>query len=80
MATDPLTKFAYKTLQQGKSIAGLAHKEISSRIMNFISPDKDLKSFDIDKNLLTDIQKSMDALREEAVSYTHLTLPTTSTV
>ncbi len=65
MASDPLTKIAYKTLQQGKSIAGLAHKEISSRIMNFISPDKDLKSFDIDKNLLLDIQKSMDELREE---------------
>ena len=47
MATDPLTKIAYKTLQQGKSIAGLAHKEISSRI---------------------------------TVSYTHLTLPTTSAV
>ena len=65
MATDPLTKIAYKTLQQGKSIAGLAHKEISSRIMNLISPDKDLKSFEIDKNLLIDIQKSMDELREE---------------
>ena len=65
MASDPLTKIAYKTLQQGKSIAGLAHKEISSRIMNLISPDKDLKNFDIDKNLLLDIQKSMDDLREE---------------
>ena len=65
MAADPLTKIAYKTLQQGKSIAGLAHKEISSRLMNLISPDKDLKNFDIDKNLLIDIQKSMDALREE---------------
>ena len=37
MAVDPLTKIAYKTLQQGKSIAGLAHKEISSRLMNLIS-------------------------------------------
>ena len=62
MATDPLTKIAYKTLQQGKSIAGLAHKEISSRIMNLISPDKDLKSFEIDKNLLIDIQKSILSL------------------
>ena len=45
MATDPLTKIAYKTLQQGKSIAGLAHKQISSRLMNLISPDKGLKDF-----------------------------------
>ena len=65
MAADPLTKIAYKTLQQGKSIAGLAHKEISSRLMNLLSPDQDLKNFDLDKDLLIDIQKSMDALREE---------------
>ena len=32
MARDQITKIAYKTLQQGKSIAGFAHKEISSRI------------------------------------------------
>ena len=65
MAANSLSKIAYKTLQQGKSIAGLAHKEISSRLMNLISPDKDLKNFDIDKNLLIDTQNSMDALREE---------------
>ena len=65
MAKDSLTKIAYKTLQQGKSIAGLAHKEISSRVMNFISPDNDLKDFNLDKNLLLEIQKSMDKLREE---------------
>ena len=65
MARDSFTKIAYKTLQQGKSIAGLAHKEISSRVMNFISPDNDLKDFNLDKNLLLEIQKSMDKLREE---------------
>ncbi len=65
MAPNSISKFAYKTLQQGKSIAGLAHKEISSRIMNLISPDDDLNGFDFDKNLLIEIQKSMDLLREE---------------
>ena len=65
MAREQLTKIAYKTLQQGKSIAGLAHKEISSRIMNFILPDKKLANFNIDKNLLIQIQDSMDLLREE---------------
>ena len=65
MAKDPITKIAYKTLQQGKSIAGLAHKEISSRIMNLISPDKELSGFNFDRNLLLEIQNSMDALREE---------------
>ena len=65
MARDSIPKFAYKTLQQGKSIAGLAHKEISSRIMNLISPDSDLNNFNLDSNLLQEIQKSMDSLREE---------------
>ena len=65
MATDQFSKIAYKTLQQGKSIAGLAHKELSSRIMNFMLPDNKLGNFNIDKKLLIDIQNSMDSLREE---------------
>ena len=65
MANDQISKFAYKTLQQGKSIAGLAHKEISTRIMNFVLPDNKLGNFILDKKLLVDIQNSMDLLREE---------------
>ena len=65
MARENFTKFAYKTLQQSKSIAGFAHKEISSRIMNFIFPDNELTNFTINKNLLIQIQNSMDLLREE---------------
>ena len=65
MAREPISKIAYKTLQQGKSIAGLAHKELSTRIMNFVLPDNKLGNFDIDKKLLFDIQNSMDSLREE---------------
>ena len=62
MATDSLTKIAYKTLQQGKSIAGLAHKEISSRLMNLISPDKDLKDFYLYRNFLSLYQERLDSL------------------
>jgi len=65
MARENLSKFAYKTLQQGKSIAGLAHKEISARIMNFILPDSEQSEFNLDKNLLIKIQNSMNVLREE---------------
>ena len=65
MSRDSIPKIAYKTLQQGKSIAGLAHKEISSRIMNLISPDSDLSDFNLNSKLLLEIQKSMDSLREE---------------
>ena len=65
MARETISKIAYKTLQQGKSIAGYAHKEISSRIMNFILPDTRTENLIIDKNLLIKIQDSMDILREE---------------
>ena len=65
MAKDQISKIAYKTLQQGKSIAGLAHKELSTRIMNFMLPDNKLGNFNINKKLLIDIQNSMDFLREE---------------
>jgi len=65
MARESISKIAYKTLQQSKSIAGFAHKQISSRLMNFILPDSNLENFDIDKDLLLQIQNSMDNLREE---------------
>ena len=65
MARESISKIAYKTLQQSKSIAGFAHKQISSRIMNFILPDSKLENFKIDKDLLSQIQSSMDYLREE---------------
>ena len=65
MAKESISKIVYKTLQQGKSIAGFAHKQISSRLMNFILPDSKLENFDLDKNLLMQIQNSMDNLREE---------------
>ena len=65
MVKEQISKIAYKTLQQGKSIAGLAHKELSTRIMNFVLPDNKLGNFNIDKKLLIDIQNSMDRLREE---------------
>ncbi len=65
MAREQISKIAYKTLQQGKSIAGLAHKELSTRIMKLILPDEKTGDFNIDKKLLLDIQNSMDILREE---------------
>ena len=65
MARESISKIAYKTLQQSKSVAGFAHKQISSRLMNFILPDSKLENFDIDKDLLIQIQNSMDNLREE---------------
>ena len=65
MARESISKIAYKTLQQSKSIAGFAHKQISSRLMNFILPDSKLENFNLDRDLLMQIQNSMDILREE---------------
>ena len=65
MAKESISKIAYKTLQQSKSIAGFAHKQISSRLMNFILPDSKLENFNLDRDLIMQIQNSMDILREE---------------
>jgi len=65
MARESISKIAYKTLQQSKSIAGFAHKQISSRLMNFILPDSKLENFNIDRDLLMQIQNSMDILEKK---------------
>lgn len=36
--SDPLTKLAYQALQQTKSVFGLTHKTLSSRVLNAIAP------------------------------------------
>jgi ubiquinone/menaquinone biosynthesis C-methylase UbiE len=36
--TDTLTKLAYQTFQQGRAAFGLAHKSLSTQILNVISP------------------------------------------
>ena len=63
MEREQFSKIAYKTLQQGKSIAGLAHKEISARIMNLLVQEKEISTFNLDINFLSkdilDILKSI---------------------
>ena len=34
-----LTEIAYRTIQQGRSLAGLAHKELSTKAMELLAPD-----------------------------------------
>ena len=41
MATPTLTEIAYRTLQQSRSLAGLAHKEISTKLMELVAPEHD---------------------------------------
>ena len=59
-----LTKFAYQTLQQGKSIAGLAHKQLSSSLMGFLAPDAMPTTAPIAVELINELRHSMAALEK----------------
>ena len=61
---DPLTKLAYQTLQQGKSLVGVAHKEVSTRLMELVAPQSAPKTRPITPQLLQDLQASHSALLE----------------
>ncbi|QPN66145.1 class I SAM-dependent methyltransferase [Synechococcus sp. CBW1006] len=60
--SDQLSKLAYHTLQQGKSLVGLAHKEVSSRLMDLISPEVSARTVPVPPALLAMLQASMQRL------------------
>ncbi len=62
MAAPSLKKFAFHTLQQGKTLAGLAHKELSNKLMEVFAPEAAPGKFPIDQDLITEIRRSMDNL------------------
>ena len=62
MATPSLKKIAYYTLQQGKTLAGFAHKELSTKLMEVFAPDAAPGNFPIDQELLKEVRKSMAKL------------------
>lgn len=64
MAEQNLTKLAYQTLQQGKSIAGLAHKGLSTKLMELFAPEALPRGSDIGKELLEDLRTSMMELEQ----------------
>ena len=64
MAARSLAKLAYITLQQGKSLAGLAHKGISSKVMELIFPKGNPINFPLDRNLFEELRSSMQKLEE----------------
>ncbi|HEY9760982.1 MAG TPA: class I SAM-dependent methyltransferase [Trichocoleus sp.] len=61
---DTLTKLAYQTFQQGKSLFGLTHKTVSAQLLQMVSPPKTVKSQPLDPNVLQLIYKRMEALLE----------------
>jgi ubiquinone/menaquinone biosynthesis C-methylase UbiE len=66
--TDTFTKLAYQTVQQGKSLFGLAHKTLSSQLLNWIAPAAPKSPEDetepLTPEVLGIIQKRLDALLE----------------
>ena len=64
MTSTPLSKLAYKTLQQGKSIAGLAHKELSTKVMELMAPESVPKTKKVSPEMLRMLQSSMSQLQE----------------
>ena len=59
MATPSLKKIAYHTLQQGKTIAGLAHKELSTKLMEAFAPEVAPGNFPINKDLIKELKRSI---------------------
>lgn len=64
MASPSLSKFAYQSLQQGKSLAGLAHKELSTQLMKWLAPDAMPNVDPFPPELLSKLRQSMAALEE----------------
>ncbi len=62
MAAPSLKKIAYHTLQQGKTLAGLAHKELSTKLMEVFAPGAVPQNFPINQDLIKEVRRSMENL------------------
>jgi ubiquinone/menaquinone biosynthesis C-methylase UbiE len=61
--SDTLTKLTYQTFQQGKNYFGLAHKILSARLMNVISPSE-RQTKPIPTEILPKLQQRLNNLLE----------------
>ncbi|MEX0589308.1 MAG: methyltransferase domain-containing protein [Cyanobium sp.] len=61
---DQLTKLAYQTLQQGKALLGVTHKEVSTRLMGLLAPDGTPKTVPVPPELLGRLKQAMEVLQE----------------
>ncbi len=59
---EPLTQLAYRTLQTGKSLVGLAHKEVSNRLLALVAPEGTPKTEPVPAEVLDQLRRSMDRL------------------
>ena len=61
---DPVSKLAYQTLQQGKSLMGLAHKEVSTRLLEMLSPGTLPATVPVPPEMFARFRAAMDRLLE----------------
>ena len=64
MASPSLTEIAYRTLQQSRSIAGLAHKEISTKVMELVAPDVTPRTEPVPNDTLLQLRQAMAELED----------------
>lgn len=62
--SDTLTKLTYQTFQQGKNYFGLAHKIISTQLLNLISPAVEIEGKSLAPELLLKINHRLNQLIE----------------
>lgn len=62
--SDTLTKLAYQTFQQGKSIFGLAHKTVSTELLKLMYPGREAKLKALSPDLLAKAQQRLATLME----------------
>lgn len=59
---DLLTKLAYQTMQTGKGLLGLVHKEASTRLMGLVAPEGAPNTVPVPPVLFKELKRSMDQL------------------
>ncbi|NDF51215.1 MAG: class I SAM-dependent methyltransferase [Betaproteobacteria bacterium] len=59
-----VTKIAYQTMQQGKSLLGIAHKQVSTQLMDLVAPKANAETIPIGAETLQALRTSMDYLLE----------------
>jgi len=59
-----VTKIAYQTMQQGKSLLGIAHKQVSTQLMDLVAPKANAETIPIRAETLEALRTSMDYLLE----------------
>lgn len=62
--TETLTKLAYQTFQQGKSIFGLAHKTLGTQLQSLVAPDSRQPTEPLPPELLALIQQRLNQIIE----------------